>query len=195
MGAITSSSVAALGSGYSGGDILTVPGGGANALVVINFVDGSGVPTSYVLPDQGFTTAGVRGCGYRVANNIVCSGGSGTGFKLNILSVGPGTDATHGNIGGTSVASGGSGYTVNDTGYIIQGTNTSGVYGQIGIGVGGAVTFFDIDPADGYKVGLATTTPGGPFPGSGSGFTINITSISPCGGALSGYRNRFYVMK
>lgn len=195
-GAITSSSVAAVGSGYTSGDSLLVTGGGGTAGVVILTVGGGGVPSSYTLPDQGFAIGAGRGCGYSVASNVPCSGGTGTGFKINILAVGPGTNATHGTIGGTSVSSTGSGYAPADTGFFVQGANTSSVYIIDTVDGGGGVTTYNIDSADGYEVGIATTTPGGPQPGSGSGFTLAIASVFPCsGGVQSGYRNKYYVMK
>ena len=201
MGAITSSSVAALGSGYTAGDKLFITGGGGIAVALIQTVGAGGVPATYLLPSAGaFADSGgnqlvERGCGYSIASNVPTTGGSGSGFTIDILAVGPGTNATHGTINGTSLGSGGAGYAAGDSGVFVQGANQSGTYVVLTVDGGGGVVTWTPDPADGYAVGLTTTATGAPQPGSGSGFTMNIASISPCGGVLSGYRNRFYVAK
>src|SRR6266849_5269416 len=125
-GAIISSSVAALGSGYSANQSIRVsqaPGPDDGARVLIQTVDGSGVPLTYLLPDQGYFQT-LRGCGYTPANNVPTTfGGGGSGFAINILAVGPGSDATHGGIFSFTSLSGGSGYALHDTGNLVQGAN------------------------------------------------------------------------
>lgn len=197
MGAITSSSVSSLGSGYIAGDVIEIAqGGNLSATIAIYTVDGLGVPLTYALPDQGFAgffNDAIRGCGYFVQNNVpTFNGGSGgSGFVINILAVGPGTDATHGRLSSGIVVPG-RGYAVNDTGLFVQGSNQSACYRVTTIFPGsGGVAFFNFDPGDGYTLGPVTTIPAGPQPGSGSGFTRNSTGVSPCSsGPRSGNINR-----
>ncbi len=204
MGAITSSAEISLGSGYSAGELLgVIQGTGANftlpsAAIAILTVDGSGVPLTFLLPqewDAGPPTeiGPSQGCGYFVQNNLatkhIAGPGAGAGFVINILAVGPGSDLTHGSIGETQLDAGGVGYAVGDTGLIVQGGNHSAKYIVTAVdGITGAVTEVnsppapDIinDPADGYAVGPATTLNAGPQPGVGVGFTLDILEISMC---------------
>ncbi len=199
MGAITGSTVAAFGSNYVAGDVIVIQqGSNAGATVAIHTVDGSGVPLTYTLPQDGFASVPnvVRGCGYSVQNNVPTVNGAspGTGFRVNITAVGPGTDASHGRIASFGSVVGGSGYAVNDTGYFLQGANISGVY-RVTFVFGGAVSFFNFEPGDGYSVGPITTVATGPQPGGGSGFTFDVTAIVPCtsgGGGGSGYQNHVF---
>lgn len=204
-GAIISSSAAAVGSGYAANDVIRVLQGANNgATVVILTVGGGGVPLTYSLPEQGYKTTGAnRGCGYNPASNLPTtpSFSGGTGFELNILAVGPGSDATHGGIFGFTTLIGGAGYALHDTGNLVQGANSSATYKITGI-AGGVVVNFTNDPADGYAdsgvAGPVTFVNGGPQPGSGSGASITITfadgDISQCAftPASSGYINRIF---
>ncbi len=205
MGAITDSEVAALGSGYTAGDTLVVSQGGhTGATFYIRTVDGSGIPLDYIRPEEGFASFGSnaeRGCGYSIQGNVPCTGGSGHGLELNILAVGPGSDATHGRISVLLINASGSGWAVNDTGLLIQGGNNSGAYRVTSVTGTGAVLSMEIDPGDGYVVGPATTQNGGPQPGSGIGFTfpyagmdLFIQTIVACPGVgpTSGYVNRLH---
>lgn len=205
-GAIISSSVATPGSGYTANQIVRVsqsPGPNDGAHVVILTVDGSGVPLTVSLPEQGYQTTGAkRGCGYDPASNVPTTfGGAGSGLALNILAVGPGSDATHGGIFGFTTLIGGSGYAVGDTGNLVQGANSSAVYRITGV-AGGVVVNFSVDPGDGYAdsgvAGSVVFQNGGPQPGSGSGASITITfadgDISQCpfAPASSGSINRVF---
>ncbi len=188
MGAITASSVVSLGSGYSAGVVLfVVQGANQTAYLQILTVDGSGVPLTYVLPEQSFADSNVgisnRGCGYSPASNLPTAYASGpvggVGFVVNILTVGPGTDATHGPIDELQIADGGAGYVTGDTGTIVQGGNVSGAY-TVNASGGVVIDPVAFDPADGYAVGPATTVNGGPQPGIGAGLTLDILSILQC---------------
>lgn len=182
MGAITSSSVASSGSGYTPGQIVRLAQGSDDgARVVILTVNGSGVPLTLSLPEQGFQTTGAHaGCGYFVQNNVPTTfGGAGSGLTINILAVGPGSDATHGGIFGITVSAGGSGWAVNDTGTLVQGSNSSATYKVTGINTGALVNL-SVDSVDGYAIGSVTLVPGGPHPGSGGGATVSVDTISQC---------------
>lgn len=201
MGAITSSSMGAAGSGYVANQIVRVSqGSGPNdgAHVVILTVGGGGVPLTLSLPEQGYETTGaLRGCGYTVQNGVPTTfGGAASGLTINILAVGPGSDATHGGIFSFSGLTGGVGFAVNDTGKLIQGSNSSSVYKVTGIS-GGAVVNLSIDPGDGYTAGTVSLVPAGPQSGSGSGASLTLTlgDISSCAfapGVGSGYSNRVF---
>ena len=95
-------------------------------------------------------------------------------------SVGPITAAT--------LQAGGNGYAPNDTGTINTDLYTGGAtYKVLTVGGGGAVLTFQITAGgDGYSTvdnPLATTV-GGAQPGSGSGFTVNVTTVTPTTGDL-----------
>jgi len=206
MGAITSSSVAALGSGYFAGETIKVlQGANDTARIVILTVDGSGVPLTYLLPHQISLTGPVQqpGCGYTVATNVPTTstptgGGIGSGFAINIDAVGPDSDATHGGITSIGVNNVGSGYVLHDTGLIVQGANQSAAYKIQGVS-GGAIIALLVSRGDGYAFNLsgatnATALNAGPQPGVGSGAQFNIDDILQCdfipGG--SGYQNRVF---
>lgn len=74
--------IANAGSGYLPGELVNISGGGGNASVVINKVS---YPAGQV---QGFVVFS-SGTGYSIASNVLTSGGSGTGFRVNINSVSP----------------------------------------------------------------------------------------------------------
>ncbi len=205
MGAITSSSIATLGSGYSALDTLgIIQPGGVGARLQIITVDGSGVPLTFAMPEDNYpgTPASTpyvvhRGCGYSLGTGLATqnfgnppSPAVGSGLTLDILSVGPGSDATHGVITGFDYAltplhfyiAGTSGYAPGDTGLIIQGANDSSPYvvGPL-VGPGDAdgpagallaVNGFAYDNADGYAHTPALAVSGGRQPGSGSGFAL-----------------------
>ncbi len=210
MGAITSSSVSVLGSGYTAGDVLTVqqPGSGRTATIHIVTVDGSGVPLTYSLPDQGFGVLALRGCGYSVGSAVPTSGGTGHGFKLDIAGVGPGSDSMHGSLvfpgGNDHVFGNGGGFVVGDTGTLGQdgGTNTSATYRVTSVDLLGAVLEMIVDGADGYATSfnngsadwgpIFDATNSGPQPGVGGGLNPTGFSISACGGGggSTGYVNR-----
>lgn len=79
FGSIKTISIANAGSGYSAYEYLDVVGGDSNGLIGISSVDGSGAVTDI------FVSMG--GSGYDVASGVTTTGGSGSGFTLNIDSV------------------------------------------------------------------------------------------------------------
>lgn len=195
-GAIVRTNTSIVGSGYTAGDIIDVDqSGNRTATINIQTVDGSGVPLTYLAPEDGFPSRTLRGCGYTTQNNTPTAGGTGSGFLIDILSVGPGTDATHGGIFSLSITTAGSGYALNDTGLIVQGANDSSTYKVTGASGGGVIHLL-VDAADGYALGAASLTSGGPQPGGGSGCTIDINDVEPCSftppPSNSGYVNRLF---
>jgi hypothetical protein len=78
----------------------------------------------------------------------------------------------------TSVGVGGSGYALNNTGFVDTGSGTA-EYTIDGVdGSGGVTDFSFLDSGFDYVPGFGVgTTTGGAHPGSGSGFTINIIAI------------------
>jgi len=92
-GPITSSSIATKGSGYAAGDTgaLSQSGSDNDALYVVDSVDGGGGILTYHLVSGGSLYRQTNGLFFMVAHGV--NGGSqpgtGTGFSLNVLSVGP----------------------------------------------------------------------------------------------------------
>lgn len=199
MGTIITSSVASLGSGYIANQTIAVnQGGNKTAVINILTVDGSGVPLTYFKPEDFFplTASNVNqaGCGYSAQNGVPTYNVSspGSGFVLDILSVGPGSDATHGPLFDAFVNVGGSGYALHDTGRVIQGANNSSVYKVTQV-FGGVVFGVTFGFSDGYALGDCTTTPFGPQPGSGSGLIVTRQTDGTCSFAsTAGYRNRTF---
>lgn len=80
VGTIETSSLNAGGSGYTANDVLTVvQAGGSSGTLTVDTVDGSGVVLTYHI-----TT---KGSGYQVANGLAVTGGTGTNFLVNILTI------------------------------------------------------------------------------------------------------------
>jgi hypothetical protein len=87
----------------------------------------------------------------------------------------PGT--TTGIITASSLASGGSGYAVGDTGYIVGGLNNA--YYRVTAVSSGVVTSYVISGGSGYATATgAATQISGNQPGSGSGLTITIGTVA-----------------
>jgi hypothetical protein len=108
-------------------------------------------------------------------------------YKSNAPYVTPnGAILAGGGIGGPGY-SGGSGYAAGDTGTVNGGSSPAGY--TVVAETGGSITAFSISPAGlGYSVANGvTTTRGGSQPGSGSGFTFNITSV------VDSYGSAWYV--
>lgn len=77
---IETSSIGAAGTGYVVGNILTVvQSGGSNGKIYVDSIGGGGSVATYHIYDNG--------SGYSVANGLSTTGGSGTGFTLNITKV------------------------------------------------------------------------------------------------------------
>ena len=72
----------AAGSGYVGGNVVTIVGGNSDATISLDTVDGSGVPQTWHVV--------ARGTGYSadIGTPLATSGGGGTGFKVIVPSVG-----------------------------------------------------------------------------------------------------------
>lgn len=102
----------------------------------------------------------------------------------------PGTDPPRaGPIVTATLAAGGTGYVVNDTGTVDQQNYTGGAAYRVSAvaPVTGAVTAFVITaPGDGYDTldNPVTTTAGGGQPGVGTGLTVNVAAIPPADGDL-----------
>lgn len=79
--AITGSTIAVAGMNYQPGDILWITGGNSLANLQVLTIGVNGAVATYNINDPGN--------GYAVATNVVCTGGSGAGFELNITAVGP----------------------------------------------------------------------------------------------------------
>lgn len=91
--------------------------------------------------------------------------------------------ATGGAISANGLGAGGLGYAVNDTGVVLGANGTQATYTVNSIGAGGAVATYTLNTnGTGYvaQYGAATATAGGQ-PGSGTGFRINITSVTAGG--------------
>ena len=73
-------SIVSAGSGYLPGDHVHIPGGDGNASIIIDKVNYPGGQVQSFILYSG-------GTGYDLANNVSTSGGSGSGLRLNILSV------------------------------------------------------------------------------------------------------------
>jgi hypothetical protein len=102
---------------------------------------------------------------------------SGGSFSKEALPVPAGET----NAYGGSLLSGGTGYANGDTGLIDNGgTVVNPLIYQITGNSGGVVTNFNtVNLGGGYSLGAATTSKGGTQPGSGSGFTVDVQSLSP----------------
>lgn len=183
VGSILTSILNSGGSGYAVGDTGTIVFGSSDATYIIDTVSSGAVatytitfPGTYYQPDLAATATGGA------------QPGRGSGFIINILTVKSCCDATHGPLLAIYIDSlGGGGYTDTDVITLDQGGNTTATFSIVFSG-GDPLGLSIIDAGDCYAVGSGVPTSGG----SGSGLTVNITSISPCGGP-SGPRNRFYV--
>ena len=147
------------GTGYAVDDLFTIDGGSVLATGKVLTVTAGVVATYEIL---------TSGEGYSAANaaHTTATSGAGTGLMLNIL----------------TVHAGGSNYTVGDT-FTVDG-GSSLATGEITAVSDNVVTGYTIlTPGAGYSVAneIATTATAG----SGTGFAINILSLSGAGG--SGY--------
>lgn len=93
-GQIYSFTMNASGSGYTVGDTLTISGGGANATIkILAITAGSGAPiTQYdnKTGDIGFPVQfglSAAGTGYSTSSGTATTGGTGTGFTVNVVEV------------------------------------------------------------------------------------------------------------
>lgn len=78
-GQVRTISLNAGGSGYTVNDTLTIVGGASNSTVTVLTVNGSGVILTIALADNG--------TGYSVANGLSTTGGTGSGGKINVLTL------------------------------------------------------------------------------------------------------------
>lgn len=78
VGVIKTISINAAGSGYTAGDLLSVTGGNSDAQLTVSTVDGSGHVTAIAIFNNG--------TGYTVTN-FATTGGTGTGFRVNVLTL------------------------------------------------------------------------------------------------------------
>jgi hypothetical protein len=83
-------------------------------------------------------------------------------------------------IGSTIALFNGAGYAIGDTGTILGTTGTPATYQILTVsGGGGVLTYFITSPGDGYlPVPLVATATGGSQPGVGTGFVIDIITIT-----------------
>lgn len=183
-GRLISGTVSAGGSNYVTGDFifpLQANASGGYFLVTAS----TGIVTSVALCTGVVTgvTVDVGGTGYKTAENVSTTGGTGTGLAVNIVDSETQfmTSVSYpgGSVANANISSGGSGYAVGDRVYPVvpvgSGTgaefDVASIYGTpatISLGYGGP-TF------TGYTVasGLPTTTSG-----SGTGATFDILSVS-----------------
>lgn len=89
---------------------------------------------------------------------------------------------TGGAIATKAVGDGGTGYVVNDTGVIINSSGAVATYTVNSVTAGAVTTFTVSGAGTGYLPGNGYQTQvGGGQPGSGSGFTVNIITVSAAG--------------
>src|SRR5260370_6762237 len=135
-------------------------------------VFGIGGPSVAVSGSAGSFSANI---GYQY---VFCYGNSNSGHISSPTPTSASTGAFGGIISNSVLAAGGSGYVANDTGIISAGSfNATYTVNTV---TGGAVTTYTINAGgSGYVVGNNVGTQrGGGQPGTGTGFTINITGIS-----------------
>lgn len=91
--------------------------------------------------------------------------------------------ASGGAIASSSIGNGGLGYAVNDTGVIPGANGTTATYIVTSANLSGAVTGFTVTAAGtGYNAGYGySAQTGGAQPGGGSGFTLNILTVTAGG--------------
>ena len=147
------------GSGYAVDDTFTINGGTTLATGKVLSVTG-GVVTTYEILTPG--------AGYSVGSAVgtTRTSGSGYGFMVNIL----------------TLHAGGSGYLVGDT-FTVNGGSSLATGKVLAVSEGKVTSYEILTPGAGYSVAdnIATTATSG----SGTGFAINIVSLSGAGG--SGY--------
>ena len=164
-------SINTAGEGYSEATGLstTVSPAGGNGLLVDITVDDSSTLTTNPL---------AQGLGYTVTNNLSTTGGTGTGALVNVLTIG-----TNGEVTSYSIASAGSGYSVNDVLTIVQqNTTADATITIIGIsGTGAVLTAIVSQPGSGYTVTDVLTI----VQGANTSATLDIDSISGTGEILA----------
>lgn len=102
---------------------------------------------------------------------------SATGTSVTVYNCNHLSWTASGSIAAAGVTAGGTGYAIGDTGTITTGSGNA-TY-RVATVSGGAVASFTVTSGgSGYTVGTGQATArGGSQPGSGSGFTVNVTSI------------------
>lgn len=153
------------GTGYTNGDTVTISAGNNDATVYISGVDGGGGVTSFYLTASG--------SGYSTGSGIGTSGGTGSGFQVQIDTVSASLAVT-----GISLNNGGSGYYVG-TGFSTNAGTGSGCTVEItSVNAGGEITGLSLTTGGvGYVISNAVATTGG----GGTGATVNITGASNLG--------------
>jgi hypothetical protein len=154
------------GIGYAVGDTGSIGGGTVPAQYTVLTVDGVGGVLTFAVTDPG---AGYSPSVGTVAINGGVQPGVGVGFTVNI-----------------TASAGGAGYAVGDTG-TIAGGKAQAFYLITGVDANGSVLTYTLStPGAGYATGdtIATMT-GGPQPGAGSGFTIDITAVGAAAWAIA----------
>jgi len=156
-GGISAVTIASGGTGHAVGDYLSAISPSGNAALRVQSVDGGGAVLSVS------TTAGlsIPGSDYSIA--------SGTSAPISSAVL-------------TSIlGSGGSGYAAGDTGFFGANLPTLSAAYMVDTvdGSGAVLTYHVTDPGYGNFVQIENTQNGGSQPGSGSGFTINVLSVSP----------------
>ncbi len=164
-----SATVAAGGTGYAVGDVLTVSGG--TAVVAAQFkvtAISGGAVTTVILWSRGNYTV-------PPSNPAATTGGAGTGCTLNVTFRGVQTTTSQGASSAT-IGAGGTGYTVGDLLTVSGGTFTTAAVFKVSTVSGGAVTAVTLDTKGDY-----TATPSNPAAttgGTGTGCTLNVTWAS-----------------
>ncbi len=170
----TVDSIAAGGTGYTVGDILTLSGGTytVQAQVEVTTV-AAGVVTAVRRYNDGVYTV-------TPTDPVSTTGGTGTGCTLNCTFVANGwvADRDGGDTLSTvdSIAAGGTGYTVNDVLSLVGGIYSTQATVTVATVSGGVVTGVTITTAGAYTV--LPTDPVSTTGGTGSGCTLNCTFVA-----------------
>lgn len=159
-GAITGSTLNAGGSGYAVNDTGTISGGSGNAFYQVTAV-AAGAVTAYrlLLTGSGYVT----GTGIATQLGPAVTTNIGVGFTVNIT-------ASGGPITASSVANGGNGYAIGNTG-LITGGSADATYYVTAIGANGTVTSFVITQGGAIDSPAAVLTQKSTT-GAGSNFTL-----------------------
>lgn len=125
---------------------------------------------TYLLPNAGTGYATATGV---ATTNIQPQPGVGTGLTINVTAV------SQGRIQTAALGVGGTGYAVNDTGFVLSNSRDA-VYRVTSVAAGVVTGFIIVNPGSAYTTtGVATTQAApGLIPNNGAGFTLNITAVA-----------------
>lgn len=164
-GPISAVAVASGGSGYTVGDTGAIGTGTGDAIYRVTATSGGGV-TGVMLLGRGSIYSTASGVSTVIGFGV--TGNAGAGFKVNII-------AASGPISSASLAAGGQGYALGNTGFISGGTGDA-TYVVNAIGAHGTVTAFSITQP-GALVEQPVNLDQKSTSGSGSGFILTTLSF------------------